>query len=51
MDVVKEKATELMRGSSPDDLQHGFRQWKIRMEQCRNRGGQYIEEADNIATV
>lgn len=38
--AVKEKATELMRSLSPDDLQHCFWQWKTRMEQCRNRGGE-----------
>jgi len=33
-----------------DDLQHCFQQWKIRMERCRDRGGDYIE-GDNISIV
>jgi len=49
--AVKAKATELMNKLSEDDLQQQcFQQWKIRMERCRNRGGEYIE-GDNISIV
>ena len=47
---MKVKATELMNKLSEDDLQHCFQQWKIRMERCRDRGGEYIE-GDNISIV
>jgi len=50
VDAVKAKATELMKKLSEDDLQHFFQQWKIRMEQCRDQGGEYIE-VDNISIV
>ena len=50
VDAVKVKATELMNKLSEDDLQHCFQQWKIRMERCRDRGGEYIE-GDNISIV
>ena len=50
LDVVKAKAAELMNKLSEDDLQHCFQQWKIRMERCRDRGGEYIE-GDNISIV
>ena len=50
VDVMKAKATELMNKLSEDDLQHCFQQWKIRMERCRDRGGEYIE-GDNISIV
>ena len=49
-DAVKAKATEVMNKLSEDDLQHCFQQWKIRMEQCRDQGGEYIE-GDNISIV
>jgi len=39
---VKAKATELMDKLSEDDLQHCLQQWKIRMEQCGDRAGEYI---------
>jgi len=48
VDAVKAKATELMNKLSEDDLQHWFQQWKIRMERCRDRGGEYIE-GDSIS--
>ena len=48
VDAVKAKATELVNKLSEDNLQHCFQQWKIRMERCRDRGGEYIE-SDNIS--
>jgi len=50
VDAVKAKAMELVNKLSEDDLQHCFQQWKIRMEQCRDQGGEYIE-GDNISVV
>ena len=50
VDAVKAKATELMNKLSEDDPQHCFQQWKIHMERCRYRGGEYIE-GDNISVV
>ena len=50
VDAVKAKATQLFNSLTQDDLQHCFQQWKIRMEQCRDRGGDYIE-GDNISIV
>ena len=50
VDAVKAKAAELMNKLSEDDLQHCFQQWKIRMEQCRDWEGEYIE-GDNISIV
>jgi hypothetical protein len=40
VDAVKEKTTELMNKLSEDDLQNFFQKWKIRMERCRDRGGE-----------
>ena len=50
IDAVKAKVAELMNKLSEDDLQHCFQQWKIRMDRCRDRGGEYIE-GDNISIV
>ena len=50
VEAAKAKATELMNKLSEDDLQHCFQQWKIRMERCRDWGGEYIE-GDNISVV
>jgi hypothetical protein len=50
IDAVKVIATEHMNRLSEDDLQHRFQQWKIRMERCTDRGGEYIE-GDNISIV
>ena len=50
VDAVKAKATELMNKLTEDDLQHCFQQWKIRMERCVDRRGEYIE-GDNISIV
>lgn len=47
VEAVKEKATEVMYGLTENDLQHCYDQWKIRMERCVDRGGEYIE-GDNI---
>ena len=49
-DAVKAKVTELMNKLSEDDMQHCFQQWKIRMERCRDQGGEYIE-GDNVSIV
>ena len=49
VETVRAKATELMNKLS-DDLQHCFQQWKIHMEQCRDRGWEY-SEGDNISIV
>jgi len=50
VDAVMAKATEFTNKLSDDDLQHCFQQWKIHMERCRDRGGEYIE-GDNIFIV
>jgi len=50
VDPVKAKAMEPMNKLSEDDLQHCFQQWKISMEWCRDREGEYIE-GDNISVV
>jgi hypothetical protein len=50
VDAVKAKAMQLLNSITQDDLQHCFQQWKIRMERCRDRGGDYIE-GDNISIV
>ena len=50
VDAVKAKATQLLNSITQDDLQHCFQQWKIRMERCRDRGGDCIE-GDNISIV
>ena len=50
VDAVKAKATQLLNSITRDDLQHCFQQWKIRMERCRDRRGDYIE-GDNISIV
>ena len=50
VDAVKAKATKLLNSLTQDDLQHCFQQWKIRMERCRDRGGDYIE-GDNVSIV
>jgi len=48
--AVKEKATQLLNSLTQYDLQHCFQKWKIRMERCRDRGGDYIE-GDNISII
>ena len=50
VDAVKAKATQLLNNITQDDLQHCFQEWKIRMERCRDRGGDYIK-GDNISIV
>ena len=50
VNAVEAKATQLLNSITQDDLQHCFQQWKIRMERCRDRGGDYIE-GDNISIV
>ena len=50
VDAVKAKATQLLNSLTQDDLHHCFQQWKIRMERCRDWGGDYIE-GDNISIV
>jgi hypothetical protein len=46
----KSKATQLLNSIAQDDLQHCCEQWKIRMERCRDREGDYIE-GHNISLV
>ena len=48
IDAVKAKVMELMDKLSEDDLQRSFQQWKIRVEQCRDQGEEYLE-GDNIS--
>jgi len=50
VDAVKAKATEFMNKLSEDDMQHCFQQRKIRIERCRDRGGEYIV-GDSISIV
>jgi len=50
VDAVKANATQLLNSLTQNYLQHCFQQWKIRMERCRDRGGDYIE-GDNISNV
>jgi transposase len=40
---VKKETTELLRQLTDDELQHGFDQWKIRMQRCVGAEGEYIE--------
>jgi hypothetical protein len=48
--MQKAKATELMNKLSEDNLQHSFQKLKIRLEQCRDQGGEYLK-GDNISIV
>jgi len=50
VDAVRTKATELMNKLSEDNLQLCYQQWKIRMERCRDQGGECIE-GDSISVV
>jgi len=50
VDAVKAKATQLLNSIIQDDLQDCFQKWQIRMDRCRDRGGDYIE-GDNISIV
>ena len=43
VEAVKEKAARVLKELTEEDFQHCFKQWKIRMERCRDRGGVYIE--------
>ncbi|EFN68500.1 Histone-lysine N-methyltransferase SETMAR, partial [Camponotus floridanus] len=43
VETVKAKATEVLNSLTEADFQHCFQQWKIRMERCRDRQGEYIE--------
>jgi hypothetical protein len=43
VDEVKSKMANLLKKVSADDLQHCFEQWKICMQWCVDRGGEYIE--------
>jgi transposase len=40
---VKKKTTELLRQLTDDGLQHGFDQWKIRMQWCVDAEEEYTE--------
>lgn len=42
-EAVKEKEARVLKELSEKDFQHCFKQWKIRMERCRDKGGVYIE--------
>ncbi|GFV69830.1 FLJ37770-like protein, partial [Trichonephila clavipes] len=44
VEAVKEKMARVLKELTKDDFQHCFRQWKIRMERCRDREGVYIED-------
>ncbi|KAJ8961906.1 hypothetical protein NQ318_021524 [Aromia moschata] len=48
-DAVKAKTTEVLNQLTKADFQDCFQQWKIRMERCRDRQGEYIE-GEKIAT-
>ena len=50
VDAVKAKLTQLLNSLTQDDLQHCYQQWKIRMQWCRDPGGDYIE-GDTISIV
>ena len=50
VDAVKAKARQILNSITQDGLQHCFQQWKIHMEWCTDRGGDYIE-GDNISIV
>ncbi|KAG5309233.1 GVQW3 protein, partial [Acromyrmex insinuator] len=41
VEAVKEKAARVLKELTEEDFQHCFKQWKIRMERCRDRGGMY----------
>jgi hypothetical protein len=38
---------DLLNRVSADDLQHCFEQWKIRVQRCIDKGGEYIERNIN----
>lgn len=43
LEEVKTKTADQLKGLTSDDLQHCFEQWKIRMQRCVDKGGEYIE--------
>lgn len=43
IEEMKTKAADQLKGLTSDDLQHCFARWKTRMQQCINRGRDYIE--------
>jgi len=43
MDEVKVKTAELLHSLTPNDLQHCFEQWKMRMQRCVDREGMCVE--------
>jgi len=43
MDEVKVKTAELLRSLTPNDLQHCYEQWKMRMQRRVDREGMYVE--------
>ncbi|KAL4098417.1 hypothetical protein QTP88_023036 [Uroleucon formosanum] len=51
VEVVKTKATEVLKALQEKDFQHCFNQWKIRMERCVKHGGEYIEGKKYFNTV
>ena len=48
VNAVKAKATQHLNSITQDDVHHCFQQWQIRMERCRDWGGDYIE-GDSIS--
>ena len=50
VEAVKAKVMQLLNSVSENEMQHCFHEWKICMEQCRDRGGEYIE-GKNISNV
>ncbi|UYV68403.1 hypothetical protein LAZ67_5004220 [Cordylochernes scorpioides] len=55
VEAVKAKATEVLNQLTESDFQHCFQKWKSRIEQCKDRQGEYIEikdlESENKAIV
>ena len=47
VEAVKEKSGRVMNELTEEDFQQCFKQCKIRMERCRDRGGVYIEGDNN----
>jgi len=43
VEAVKTKLTEVLKALQEKDFQYGFDQWKIRMERCIEREGEYVE--------
>jgi len=51
VEAVKAKATEVLNKPTETNFQqYCFEKWKIRMERCRDRQGEYIED-DKLSNV